>query len=39
MMFGPRAAEIAGRLYRELNQKEHLTQASRVYPSTLPSQR
>jgi cell division protein FtsI/penicillin-binding protein 2 len=39
MMFGPHAAEIAGRLYRELSQKEHLTQASRVYPSTLPSQR
>ena len=39
MMFGPHAAEIAGRLYRELNQREHLTQASRVYPSTLPSRR
>jgi cell division protein FtsI/penicillin-binding protein 2 len=38
MMFGPHAAEIAGRLYRELTQKEHLTQ-TRLYPSTLPSLR
>jgi penicillin-binding protein 2 len=29
MMFGPHAAEIAGRLYRELLQKEHVAQASR----------
>ena len=29
MMFGPHAAEIAGRFYRDLMQKEHPTQASR----------
>ncbi len=37
MMFGPHAAEIAGRLYRELIPKEHPTQASRDDSSTLPS--
>jgi cell division protein FtsI/penicillin-binding protein 2 len=30
LMFGPHAAEIAGRLYRELIAKEHPTQASAV---------
>jgi len=35
MMFGPHAAEIAGRFYRDLMQKEHTTQASReASPST-----
>lgn len=29
MMYGPHAAEIAGRFYRDLLQKEHPTQASR----------
>jgi hypothetical protein len=29
-MFGPHAAEIAGRLYRELIPKEHPTQANGV---------
>ena len=37
LMFGPHAAEIAGRLYRELIPKEHPTQASRDDSSTLPS--
>jgi penicillin-binding protein 2 len=36
-VFGPHAAEIAGRLYRELISKEHPTQASRDFSSTLPS--
>ena len=33
MMFGPHAAEIAGRFYRDLMQKEHATQASREVSS------
>jgi cell division protein FtsI/penicillin-binding protein 2 len=39
MMYGPHAAEVAGRFYRDLMQKEHPTQASRVDSSTLASQR
>jgi cell division protein FtsI/penicillin-binding protein 2 len=35
MMFGPHAAEIAGQVYRELEQKEHTAQVSRSYPFTL----
>jgi cell division protein FtsI/penicillin-binding protein 2 len=38
MMFGPHAAEIAGQVYRELEQKEHTTQASRAYPFALHPQ-
>ncbi len=34
LMFGPHAAEIAGRFYRDVMQREHPTQASRDYPST-----
>jgi hypothetical protein len=31
MMFGPHAAEIAGRFYREMLRKDHIaTQASRI---------
>jgi hypothetical protein len=37
LVFGPHAAEIAGRLYRELISKEHPTQANRDSSSTLPS--
>jgi cell division protein FtsI/penicillin-binding protein 2 len=34
MMFGPHAAEIAGRLYHDLVQREHATQTSRAaFPS------
>jgi hypothetical protein len=39
MMFGPHAAEIAGRFYRDVRQREHpATQASRAkaYASLLP---
>ena len=39
MMYGPHAAEVAGRFYRDLMQKEHPTQASREDSSTLASQR
>jgi penicillin-binding protein 2 len=38
MMYGPHAAEIAGRFYRDLMQKERPTQASRTEPPTLPAQ-
>jgi penicillin-binding protein 2 len=38
MMYGPHAAEVAGRFYRELMLKEHPTQASSVNSSTLASQ-
>jgi len=37
MMFGPHAAEIAGRFYRVMAQREHPTQASRGDSSTPPS--
>jgi len=36
-MIGPHAAEIAGRLYHELAQKDHPTQANRAFSSTLSS--
>jgi cell division protein FtsI/penicillin-binding protein 2 len=39
MMFGPHAAEIAGRFYHDLIQKEHPTQASRADSSALSSGR
>src|SRR5208337_4719678 len=39
MMFGPHAAEIAGRFYHDLMQKEHPTQASRADSSALSSGR
>jgi hypothetical protein len=35
MMYGPHAAEVAGRFYRDLMLKEHPTQASRTDSSTL----
>ena len=38
MMYGPHAAEVAGRFYRDLMLKEHPTQASRTDSSTLASQ-
>ena len=38
MMYGPHAAEIAGRFYRDLMQKERPTQASRTDPPTLAAQ-
>jgi hypothetical protein len=38
MMYGPHAAEVAGRFYRELMLKEHPTQASSVVSTTLASQ-
>jgi cell division protein FtsI/penicillin-binding protein 2 len=38
MMYGPHAAEVAGRFYRDLMLKERPTQASRADPSTLASQ-
>jgi cell division protein FtsI/penicillin-binding protein 2 len=37
MMFGPHAAEIAGRFYRGLMQREHATQSSRVDFSSISS--
>jgi len=37
MMYGPHAAEIAGHIYRDLIQKEHLTQVSREDPSSISS--
>jgi len=37
MMYGPHAAEVAGKFYRDLMQKEHPTQASRADSSTLAS--
>jgi cell division protein FtsI/penicillin-binding protein 2 len=39
MMYGPHAAEIAGHFYRDMMQKEHPTQASRMDPSSLSSRR
>jgi penicillin-binding protein 2 len=38
MMYGPHAAEVAGRFYRDLMLKEHPTQASRADSSILASQ-
>ena len=37
MMYGPHAAEIAGRFYRDLMQKEHPTQANREGSSSISS--
>jgi cell division protein FtsI/penicillin-binding protein 2 len=39
LMYGPRAAEIAGHFYRDLMQKEHPTQARREDSSAVSSQR
>jgi cell division protein FtsI/penicillin-binding protein 2 len=39
MMFGPHAAEIAGRFYRDMVLKEHPTQASGGEPSTISARR
>ena len=39
MMFGPHAAEIAGRFYRDMSQREHPTQASRADSSALSFRR
>jgi penicillin-binding protein 2 len=37
MMWGPHAAEIAGQVYRELDQKDHTPEVSRAYPFALRS--
>jgi cell division protein FtsI/penicillin-binding protein 2 len=39
MMYGPHAAEIAGHFYRDMMQKEHPTQTSRVGPQAVSSGR
>ncbi len=39
MMYGPHAAEVAGRFYRDLMQKDHTIQASRGDSSTLSARR
>ena len=39
MMYGPHAAEVAGRFYRDLMQKDHTLQAGRGDASTLATRR